>query len=167
MGSSVSMSSLSRLCLALLAALLVVVPVAAFAEEPTREEYVREVDLICQKNEKANSRILNGVKKQVTKKHELVPAGKRFIKASSSFGRAVTEIAAVPQPIADQAKLKTWIKDLQSEKSQLLEIGKALKSEKTGRANKLAVDLQHTNRQANNTVFSFEFKYCDREIDIS
>lgn len=166
MGSSATMSSLSKVCLALVVALLVAVPVALAAEEPTHDEYVRTADSICKKNEKANSRILSGVKRQITKKHELVPAGNRFIRASRSFGRAITEIAHIPQPAADEPKLQRWIQKLHVEKSLLGNIGKALKTKKTGRANKLAVNLQHANEKANGIVFSFEFHYCDRRINI-
>jgi hypothetical protein len=158
--------SLRNLCLALVVALLAVVPAALAAEEPTRDEYVRTVDLICKKNEKANSRILEGVEAQIKKKHQLVPAGNRFLRASTSFGRAVGEIVRVPQPAADKPKLGQWIGQLHLEQSLLRNIGKALKSEKTGRANHLAVSLKNANQRANNIVFSFQFRYCDRQIKI-
>jgi hypothetical protein len=150
----------------LLLALLVSAPLAVAAEgEPTREEYVAQVDLICKKNEKSNSRILKGVRQQIAKQHQFIPAGKRFLKAAKSFGRAVTEIVGVPQPSADEAKLKKWIGYLHLERSQLQRIGQALKRKLGGKANHLAVQLHQTNRKANNTVFSFEFQYCDREAN--
>jgi hypothetical protein len=146
-----------------LLALLVSAPLALAAEgEPTREEYVQRVDVICKKSEKTNSRILKDVKRQVAKKHQFIPAGNRFLRASRSFGRAVKQIAAVPQPSADEAKLGKWVKYLKVERSLLQRIGQALKREQGGKANKLAVQLHRINRRANNTVFSFEFDYCDR-----
>ena len=70
-------------------ALLVMVPVALAAEEPTREANTSPtVEPICKSNSEANSRILKGVKGQV-QKDELVPAGKRFIRASAALGKAV------------------------------------------------------------------------------
>ena len=82
MGSG-RLSSVPNLVLAVAMALLVIVPAAIAAEgELTRDEYVAKVEPICKQNSDANSRILKGVKEQVTKKDELVPAGKRFIRAS-------------------------------------------------------------------------------------
>jgi len=153
------MSSLPKLALALALALLVAVPVAMAAEEPTREEYVAKVEPICKANTEANSRILKGVKDQV-KQNKLVPAGKRFIRASSALGRTVTQISKVPRPAADAAKLTTWIGYLKKEKTFLQQIGSALKSKDKFHAQKLAVELNKNNNKANNTVISFGFDEC-------
>lgn len=168
MGSSVRTWSLpKRGFVTVLLALLVGAPLALATEgEPTREEYVRQVDLICKKSEKTNSRILKGVKRLVAKKHQFIPAGKRFLRASKSFGRAVRKIAGVPQPSMDEAKLHKWIGYLKDEKSLLQRIGQALKHKQGGRANHLAVQFHHTNKKANNTVLNFEFEYCDREVNV-
>jgi hypothetical protein len=156
-GSS-SRKSLSLLGLAAIVALLVSVPVA-LAVEPTREEYVATVEPICKSNTEANSRILKGVKGQVTK-GDLVPAGKRFIRASSALGKSVRQIAAVPQPSADAAKLGKWIGYLKSEKTFLQKIGKSLKEENKFQAQKYATELNSNNNKANNTVISFGFHEC-------
>jgi hypothetical protein len=160
-GSSARTSSLPVLGLALVVALLAAVPVALAAEaEISREEYVARVEPICKQNSDANSRILKGVKEQVTKKDELVPAGKRFIRASSALGKAVGKIAAVPQPSADTAKLTKWIGYLEKEQTYLLKIGKELKSKDKYHAEKLAQELNRNNNKANNTVISFDFHEC-------
>lgn len=167
MVSRAGSSSPIKLGLAMIAALLLAVPIVQAAEgEPTRAEYVARVDLICKKSEKTNSRILKGVKQQIAKKGKLVPAGNRFLRASRSFGRAVKQIARVPQPSEDAAKLGKWVRYLKVEEGLLRNIGKSLKSKKKAKANKLAVRLQRTNRRANNTVFAFEFDYCDREVNV-
>jgi hypothetical protein len=154
------MSSLTKLTLALAVALLVAVPVALAAEgEITRPEYVERVEPICKQNSDANSRILKGVKDQV-KQDKLVPAGKRFIRASAALGTAVGKIAAVPQPSEDTAKLTKWIGYLKHEKTFLQQIGAALKAKDKYHAQKLAVELNKNNNQANNTVISFGFKEC-------
>lgn len=167
MARSVRKSSLPRLGSFIgLLVLLVGAPLALAAEgEPTREEYVKEVDVICKKSEKTNSRILKGVKRQITKKEQLIPAGKRFIRASKSFGRAVAQIAKVPQPGSDKPKLSRWLKKLYLERDMLKGIGQALTRKQKGRASKLSVRLQDANRDANRIVFSFEFDYCDREVN--
>lgn len=159
MGSSATTSSLPKLAMAMAMALLVTVPVALAAEEPTRDEYVERVEPICKANTEANSRILKGVKGQV-QKDKLVPAGKRFIRASSALGKAVAQIDAVPRPVADNAKLTKWIGYLRKEKTFLQQIGGALKSGDKYRAQKLAVELNKNNNKANNTVISFGFDEC-------
>lgn len=140
-------------------ALLAAVPVALAAEEPTRDEYVTKVEPICKANTAANSRILKGVKRQV-QKGKLALAGTRFIRASRALGKSVAQIAKVPRPEADAAKLTKWIGYLKSEKSFLRLIGKALKSGNKFKAQKLAVKLNRNNNKANNTVISFGFDEC-------
>lgn len=152
-------SALPKLGLALAVALLVAVPFALAVESPEREEYVAKVEPICKSNTEANSRILKGVKGQV-QQDKLVPAGKRFIRASAALGKAVTQIAKVPQPSADAAKLTKWIGYLKQEKTYLQQIGGALKSKDKYHAQKLAVQLNNNNNKANNTVISFPFKEC-------
>lgn len=131
----------------------------ALAEELTREQYVERVEPICKKNSDANSRILKGVKGQV-QRGDLIPAGKRFIRASTALGKSVTQIAAVPQPPEDAVKLRKWIGYLKKEKVYLQKIGKYLKAEDKYRAQKQAVELNRNNNKANNTVISFGFHEC-------
>jgi hypothetical protein len=152
------MSSLAKLSLALAMALLVAVPVA-LAATPEQQEYAERVEPICKANSEANSRILEGVKTQV-QKDELVPAGKRFIRASSALGKTVTQIAKVPRPEAYAAKLEKWIGYLKKEKTYLQQIGSKLKGKDKYHAQKLAVELNKNNNKANNTVISFPFKEC-------
>lgn len=162
MGSSVRTSSLPKLALAMALALLVVAPVALAAEEAEpdpKKTYADQVEPICKRNSEANERILKGVKAQV-QRDELKPAGKRFVRASSALGKAVTQIARVPQPPEYATKLTKWIGYLKQEKTYLQQIGGALKAEDKFKAQKLAVKLNRNNNQANNTVISFPFKEC-------
>jgi hypothetical protein len=152
------MTSLLKLGLALVATLLVAVPVA-LAATPEQQEYADQVEPICKANSEANSRILKGVKAQV-QKDELGAAGKRFIRASSALGKTVTQIAKVPQPAAYAAKLEKWVGYLRSEKTYLQQIGSKLKAKDKYHAQKLAVQLNNNNNKANNTVISFPFKEC-------
>lgn len=162
MGSSAKLSRLPVLGLALLVGLLAAVPVALAAEgesEITRPEYISKVEPICGASTKSNSSILKGVKEQV-KQGKLVPAGKRFIRASGVLDHSTGQIAKVPQPAADEAKLTKWIGYLEHEGEYLERIGKSLKSGDKYKAQKLAVKLNKNNNQANNTVISFGFKEC-------
>jgi len=161
-GSSARKSSLPAVGLALIVALLVAVPVALAAEgeaEVTRGEYVAKLEPICKANTRANARILKGVKGQV-KRGKLVPAGRRFVRASGALGRSVRTMARVPRPAADVTRLRKWFGYLVREKRFLQLIGKSLKSGNKFRAQKLAVKLNRNNNQANNTVISFGFREC-------
>lgn len=159
MGSAACSSSLSKLSLAVLAAALIVVPTALAAEEPTRAEYVARLEPICKANTKANARILRGVKGQV-KRGKLLPAGRRFVRASNALARSVRQMARVPRPSADLPRLKTWFGYLKRERAFLLRIGKALKKRNKFLAQKQAVQLNRNNNRANNTVIAFGFREC-------
>lgn len=160
MGSRNGMSSSIKLSAVVVLALLFAVPVAGAIEpDPTRDEYVAEVEPVCKANTEANSRILAGVKEQV-KQGKLVAAGKRFIRASGALGKSVRQIAAVPRPSADAAKLEKWVDYLTQEKAYLQKIGQALKAGNKFQAQKYAVQLNRNNNKANNTVISFGFKHC-------
>jgi hypothetical protein len=158
MGSSATTSSLPRLALAIAVALLVAAPVA-LAATPQQLEYTEGVEPICKRNSEANSRILKGVKGQV-QRGDLKPAGRRFVRASTVLGKAVTQIDQVPKPAEYEAKLTKWVGYLRQEKVYLQQIGAALKAEDKIKAQKLAVKLNRNNNQANNTVISFPFKEC-------
>ncbi len=160
MGSRTGKWSPIKLGVVLVAVLAVAVPIAVAIEpDPTRDEYVAAVEPICKANTEANARILEGVKEQV-KKGQLGPAGRRFIRAATALGKSVRQMAAVPKPSADAAKLEKWIGYLKQEKVYLQKIGKALKAGNKFQAQKYAVQLNRNNNRANNTVISFGFKHC-------
>ena len=72
----------------------------------------------------------------------------------------MNQIKAVPQPVADTAKLTKWLSYLDRETKMLGEIGKALKANKKSKAQTLSVRLTHNGNVANNQVLGFEFDYC-------
>jgi hypothetical protein len=155
-------SSLPRLGLAVVAALLVTVPVALAAEDSAVVTYREQVEPICKESSDKNSQILKGVKGQVNR-GALAPAGKRFIRASEAFGKAVQKIAKVPRPAAYQTTLKKWVGYLGEEKTLLQKIGKSLKAEEKNQAYRLGAELERTNKRANNTMLDFELRYCANE----
>lgn len=159
MGSSYRTSQLSKLGLVIAVALLVAAPGAMAQDGPDRASYVAALEPICKANTRANARILKGVKRQV-QKGVLVPAGRRFVRASNALARSTRQMARVPRPAADEARLKKWFSYLNRERIYLLKIGKALKKRNKFVAQKQAVQLNRNNNRANNTVISFGFKEC-------
>lgn len=141
------------------AALFAAAAFAATSPDQTREGYVAQVEPICKTNTKSNEKILAGVRGKI-KNGQLNVAAGQFTKASAAFGKAVTQLKAVPQPTADAAKLTKWLGYLEGEKKLLGEIGKALKVGKKSKAQTLSVKLTHNGNLANNSVLGFEFDYC-------
>lgn len=154
-------SKLVATAIAALAAtgLLATAALGVTSPDQTRESYAEAVEPICKTNTKANERILSGVEKKV-KEGKLAVAAGQFAQASSAFAKAVKQIKAVPQPVADQAKLAKWTGYLEDETKLLSEISKALKAGKKTKAQTLSVKLTHNGNLANNAVLGFDFNYC-------
>ena len=127
--------------------------------EQTRDTYVARVEPICKTNTKANERILSGAEKKVREGKLKVAAG-QFTQAAAAFAKAVKQIKAVPQPVADATKLGKWTGLLETETKLLREIGKALKAGNKTKAQTLSVKLTHNGNLANNAVLGFDFNYC-------
>jgi hypothetical protein len=147
---------MSLVGLAAAVALLVIAPVALAV---TLDEYKTAVEPICKRNSETSTTILKGVKTQV-QQDKLAPAGKRFIRASTALGKAVTQIAAVEKPSEDAVKLDKWIGYLREQKTLLQKIGQALKADNKFKAQQSAVKLNKANKRANDTVISFGFNHC-------
>jgi hypothetical protein len=146
--------------MALLAtALLAAGALAVTSPDQTREGYVAKVEPICKTNTKSNEAILAGVRQKIQKGQLKVAAG-QFTKAATAFGKAVKQLRAVPQPVADKAKLEKWLGYLDDETQLLGEIGQALKANKKTKAQTLSVRLSHNGNLANNSVLGLEFDYC-------
>jgi nitrogenase molybdenum-iron protein alpha/beta subunit len=151
---------LASACAALAcAAVLAAGAFASTSPTQTREGYVARVEPICKTNTTANERILSNVRKEI-KQGKLKLAAGQFAQAAAAFGKATKQISAVPQPVADQAKLTKWLGLLGEEQRLLGEIGKALKAEKKGKAQSLSLKLTRNGNAANNAVLGFEFNYC-------
>jgi hypothetical protein len=146
----------------LLAALALLVPAAAGAEEaavPTRAEYVAQIEPICQANTEANTQILKNARSRAHH-GKMKQAGAQFIHASAAFGAAVKKIATVPRPPADEPRLLKWFKFLEIVTKDLHEVGTALRDEDKIRAAHEAIRVQRSGNAANNVGFVFQFHYC-------
>jgi hypothetical protein len=142
---------------AIAGALLLAAP--ANGEELTREEFVARAEPICKTNVEANKRIFKGAKGEV-KAGELKKASTHFSRAATAFAKTIKQLEAVPQPVADQAKLTKWLGYLRDEKDLVAEIGKALAAEQRHKAESISVKLNRNSTRANNAVLGFGFDYC-------
>jgi hypothetical protein len=137
---------------------LLVVP-AVQAAELTRDEYVKRVEPICKRNTEANKRIFAGAKEEV-KAGKLKLASTHFARARTALEKTVKQLAAVPEPPADEAKLEKWISYLEKESAYIGKIGRALAQGNKGKAQTLSVQLNRNSNLANNSVLAFGFTYC-------
>ena len=131
----------------------------ALAAEVTRESYKEQVEPICKVNGEANKRILKGVRKLV-KQGKLKAAGVKFAKAGTALNKAHGELAVVPQPPEDEAKLTKWLGKIKTEVTLFKKTAAKLKAGNKNGAQTLVIKLQHNATVANNLVLGFEFHYC-------
>jgi hypothetical protein len=145
------------------AAVLAVAPApAAAAEEPTRPQYVEQVEPICQANTEASKRILKNVKTKARSRDraKMREAGAQFIHASAVFGKTVQKLKAVPRPPADDARLLKWFGQLGIVREKLRKLGVALREGEEIKAAHEQIRVERASNAANNVGFVFEFHYC-------
>lgn len=145
--------------IAIVALLLVLGTTPVGAEEVTRTTYREAAEPICQANTEANERILLGVREEV-RQGKLDAAAQRFSRASKALRRTVSELKAIPRPLADQARLSRWLGFVSAEVELLKKTSRYLAAGKKGAAEGMVVRLKGVASRANNAVFAFEFNYC-------
>jgi hypothetical protein len=145
--------------LAIAALALLAAASLAQATEVTRASYTEAVEPICKLNTQANEKILKGVKAEV-KANKLKPAAVQFTKAAAALAKSYTQLAAVPKPPADTAKLTKWLSYVKAETSLFQATAAKLKAGNKTAAEANVVRLTHTANLANDQVLGFEFEYC-------
>jgi hypothetical protein len=151
--------SISRLALAIAVAALASAAIPASAAEMTREGYVEAVEPICKKNAEANERILNGVRGKVKAK-KLDAAARQFRAAARALKGTRAELAAVPRPPVDAARLKKWLGYVKTEAELFEAAADKLAADQLTDAQRMVIKLVHNANLANNQVLVFEFGYC-------
>ncbi len=132
---------------------------AALPAEPTRDQYVDAAEPICKSNVQANKRIFKGAEGKV-KRGELKQASRHFLRAATAFNKTIRQLAVLPRPPADGAKLKKWLGLLRTERNIIRGIGRALAANKKRRAESRSLELNRNSSKANNSVLAFGFDYC-------
>jgi len=133
--------------------------VAAAEEEPTRDEYVDQLEAICKPDALATQRVMKGARSDIQHERLKVAAGK-FAKADSIFGSTVKKISAVARPPADRERLKKWFGYLKQQETYLTKITAKLRAEEAIAAQRLTARFIHNGNLANNVVLPFGFEYC-------
>lgn len=127
--------------------------------EEERLTYKDQVEPICKQNRQANERVLKGVKQNI-QKGKLTLAGSQFAKAAAALKKARTQLAAVPKPAADNARLTKWLGYVKTEVELFEKVSKKLKAGDKHGAQRMTLQLTSTVNRANNTVLPYEFNYC-------
>jgi hypothetical protein len=133
--------------------------VAVAAERPTRAEYVQQLEAICKPDALATQTAMRGARGDL-QAERLPAATAKFAKASEIFGGTVKEIAAVPRPVEDAAKLGKWFVYLKRQESYLQQITAQLRAGRAIKAQRLTARFIHSGNLANNVVLAFGFNYC-------
>lgn len=153
------MSGRSTVVAALAMVALVLATSLASAAEVTRESYREAVEPICQANAQANERILAGVRSEV-KSGRLAPAAAQFSRAAAALKKTQEQLAAVPRPPADEARLAKWLSAVKLEASLFERVAAQLRAGQKAAAERTVAKLTSNANQANNQVIPFEFHYC-------
>jgi hypothetical protein len=127
--------------------------------EEERQTYKTQVEPICKQNREANERVLKGVKQNI-KNEKLTLAGSQFAKGAAALKKARTQLAAVPKPASDSARLTKWLGLVKTEVELFENVSKKLRAGDKRGAQRMALQLTTTVNKANNTVLAYEFKYC-------
>lgn len=142
-----------------LTALVASVGSASAAEDPTRQEYVSQLEEICKPDAEATQRAMKGARSDIQTERFGVAAGK-FAKATQIFGSTVKKIAPVSRPSADKERLGKWFVDLRKQESYLGQITAQLRADHGIKAQRLIARFIHAGNLANNVVLPFGFNYC-------
>lgn len=153
------MSRSIGISLLLLLGALTAAAAAPAAEAPTRDEYVDQLEAICKPDALATQRAMKGARADISAERLKAAAGK-FAKSTSIFGGTVEQIAAVPRPSADKARLAQWFTYLNRQRSYLGQITERLRQEQAIKAQRLIARFIHNGNLANNAVLAFGFNYC-------
>jgi len=158
-GASGKKSRRGWIAAALLGVALLVTGGAAAAEAPTRDEYVAQLEGVCQPDALATQKAMRGARADINAERLAVAAAK-FAQAATIFGSTVKEISAVPEPGADAAKLSKWFVYLKRQESYLKRITVQLRADHAIKAQRLTARFIHNGNLANNVVLAFGFDYC-------
>jgi hypothetical protein len=150
---------MKRATLLLTAIAALAIAAAPEGGEVTRDSYSAQVEPICRANTDANQKILKGVRAKV-KAGRLKAAVKEFEAAAKALARTQVQLAAVPQPPDDAAKLAKWLAYVETEAELFQATADKLAANQKTAAQAMVVRLAHNANLANNQVLVFEFTEC-------
>lgn len=145
--------------LALVAASAAVAMPDASTAATSRSQYVAAVEPICERATLANAGTLDGVEAMIRGGETRRPA-QRLRRAAAALGKIVEQLAAVPRPAADSARLARWLAYGRSGEALLRSMAGAVGEQRRNALEAMAERLLRNVKRANATVVGFEFDYC-------
>jgi hypothetical protein len=139
--------------------LLLVLAGVAPGVEPSRSEYVSQLEGICKPRSLATTRAVRGTRADI-QSERFAAAARKFSKARGIFAGTVSAIKQVPRPEADRATLSRWFAALDRETAYLDRSIAALRAEDLPRFQRASAQFFRQGSKSNNIVISFEFDYC-------
>jgi hypothetical protein len=134
-------------------------PAVSAAPEPTRPDYVAQLEQICKPAATATERASSGVKADIQAERLRIAAAK-FRATGRIFSRTLERIAPIPRPLADRSKLAEWFGYLAEQERYLERITTALADEKPIATQRYTARFVHNGKLANRTVLAFGFRHC-------
>jgi hypothetical protein len=145
---------------ALLVLLVVMVSAgSALASEVSREQYRTAAEPICRASTLPKDRALAKIIKEV-RQGMLSQAGARFGQAAESQARAVKQLRALAQPVADEALLGRWLLRLSDENKLMAAVGRKLDAGNEKGAMHPLAHLQREGLDGGIELLGFGFHYC-------
>ena len=128
-------------------------------EPPTRKQWVRQADRICEDPFKRGNRLVDRFAKRADNER-WGPAGEILIRLSKLVRRVVDRVSELEPPPADADEIETWL-DAEERGAKLFkEAGRELKREKLRRAAKLLERSDKVVTKGHKAVKGFGLKEC-------
>jgi len=156
MGRLARLAATAAIALLLIAAHLA----AASTADPSRGEYVTQLEAICRPDSEATERAMRGVRDDVDAGRTALAAGK-FGKGARIFGGTVRAMKPVARPASDVERLRQWFVYLGRQQRYLKEVTVQLEADRVIKAQRAIARFIHNGNLANNAVLAFGFNYCD------
>jgi hypothetical protein len=128
---------------------------------PTREQYIAQVDPICQSANAGIQRKTRGLGRDF-KEERYDRAAKKFRKALPIFVRLVNDLDAIEPPAEHAEFLEDWVRSLRRQIPLVRRFAKALTGGKEGPIDKAGVKLAVASGNSMELVATYGFNQCDK-----
>jgi hypothetical protein len=147
-----------------LLAFVLALPVAASGQgyedpEPTRREWVRQADDICEEPYRKGNRLVDEFEK-LAKKERWARAGGILIRLGKIVLRVVDEVAELPRPPADAKEIRTFLEGEERGAELFKKAGRALKREKVREAARRLDRSERIVTRSQKSVKNFGLREC-------
>lgn len=134
-------------------------PAQSGYEEPTRKQWVRQADRICEKPYKRGNRLVDRFGERA-EEERWVPAGRLLVRLSKLILGVTDRVAELPRPPDDAEAIQTYIDGEEKGAGLFKDAGRMLKREKVRRAAKLLDRADRIVTRSQKAVKGFGLREC-------